>query len=126
MMMSIAAVISVSPMMSDPMYGPNSLKCHQMSGLLETSGTIPSAPGAVILYDPAQRSITTIPMLVARKGKLRSSIHAANRVRPVLPAGENSSLLTLSASPEVGRLMFPPNELVTELPGHRFFLLKCL
>lgn len=48
---------------------------------MKTSGTMPSAPGRVILKDPAQSSITIIPMLPTRKAMLCSSIHAANRTK---------------------------------------------
>src|SRR5215472_548640 len=41
---------------------------------------MPLAPGVVILNDPAQSSITIMPMLMTRKGILRSFIHAANLV----------------------------------------------
>lgn len=86
-MNNIAARISVPPMMSEPRYGPNISKCHQIRGLLETRGIIPSAPGAVILNAPAQRSMTIMPMLVIRKGRLWLVIHVAIPVRVPFAAG---------------------------------------
>src|SRR5215471_1821839 len=103
----MAAVISVRPIKSEPMYGPNNLKCQLISGLLATSGIIPSAPAAVILYDPAQRSITIMPMLVIRKGILRSLIQAANFVKLLSAFFERSAeesgscLSALIACPDV-------------------------
>jgi hypothetical protein len=57
---------------------------------------MPSAPGAVILKDPAQRSMTTIPMLVIRKGIFRSFIHAANLVNLLFASVEVSAENTMS------------------------------
>lgn len=48
---------------------------------MKTSGTMPPAPGRVLLMHPAQSSITVIPMLPTRKAMLCSSIHAANRTK---------------------------------------------
>jgi hypothetical protein len=58
---------------------------------------MPSAPGAVILKDPAQRSITIMPILVTRKGILRSFIHAANLVKLLFAFVERSEENTMSS-----------------------------
>src|SRR6266849_3532545 len=81
MIRRIAAVHSVAPMISDPRYGPKTLNCQLISGLLVTSGRMPSAPGAVILNLPAHSNITIIPMLQTRKGIFRSATTAAIFVR---------------------------------------------
>src|SRR5258708_18139309 len=81
MISRIAAVHSVAPIISDPIYGPKTLNCQLVSGLLVTSGMMPSAPGAVILNLPAHSNITIIPMLQTRKGIFRSATNAAIFVR---------------------------------------------
>src|ERR1700748_698654 len=81
MISRIAAVHSVAPIMSDPIYGPKTLNCQLVSGLLLTSGIMPSAPGAVILNLPAHSNMTIIPMLQTRKGIFRSATNAAIFVR---------------------------------------------
>jgi hypothetical protein len=78
---------------------------------VRNQGNYPSAPGAVILKDPAQRSITVMPILVIRKGIFRSLIYAANLVRLPLAtcerlAGEARSCFSaLIACPDKSRLM---------------------
>jgi hypothetical protein len=69
---------------------------------------MPSAPGRVILKDPAQRSITIMPILVIRNGILRSFIHAANLVKLLVAFVERSAENTFSAfaaCPDVTQLM---------------------
>src|SRR5216683_5433541 len=81
MIRRIAAVHSVAPIISPKIYGPKSLNCQLVNGLLLTSGMMPSAPGAVILNLPAHSNITIIPMLQTRKGIFRSATTAAIFVR---------------------------------------------
>src|ERR1700758_2800798 len=81
MISRIAAVHSVAPIISPRIYGPKTLNCQLVSGLLLTSGIMPSAPGAVILNLPAHSNITIIPMLQTRKGIFRSATNAAIFVR---------------------------------------------
>src|ERR1700745_396932 len=81
MISRVAAVHSVAPIISPRTYGPKALNWKLVSGLLETSGMMPSAPGAVILNLPAQNNITIIPMLQTRKGIFRSATNAAIFVR---------------------------------------------
>src|SRR5271156_814724 len=81
MISRIAAVHSVAPIIFPRIYGPRTLNCQLVSGLLETSGMMPSAPGAVILNFPAHSNITIIPMLQTRKGIFRSATNAAILVR---------------------------------------------
>src|ERR1700747_2388031 len=83
-MINRAAMILVRPIMSEPIIGPNTLKCQPMNGLLETRGVMVSAPGPVILKDAAQSSITINPTLHTRKGISRSVIQAATLVRLLL------------------------------------------
>jgi hypothetical protein len=72
---------------------------------------MPSAPGRVILKDPAQRSITIMPILVTRKGTFRSLIHAANLVNLLFafverPAEDTmSSVSAFVACPDRAQLM---------------------
>src|SRR5260370_31314674 len=81
MISRIAAVHSVAPIISDPIYGPKTLNSQLVNRLLVTSGMMPSAPGAVILNLPAHSNITIIPMLQTRKGIFRSATNAAIFVR---------------------------------------------
>src|ERR1700741_863748 len=81
MISRIAAVHSVAPIISDPIYGPKTLNSQLVSGLSLTSGMMPSAPGSVILNLPAHSNITIIPMLQTRKGIFRSATNAAIFVR---------------------------------------------
>src|SRR5580698_2181452 len=90
MISRIAAVHSVAPIISDPIYGPKTLNSQLVKGLLVTSGMMPSAPGAVILNLPAHSNITIIPMLQTRKGIFRSATNAAIFVKTLFAC----SLLT--------------------------------
>src|SRR5713101_6236134 len=87
MIRRIAAIHSVAPIISDPRYVPKTLNCQLISGLWLTSGTMPSAPGAVILNLPAHSNITIIPMLHTRKGIFRSATTAAIFVRTLSNGG---------------------------------------
>src|ERR1700732_360387 len=96
MISRIAAVHSVAPIISDPIYGPKTLNSQLVNGLLVTSGMMPSAPGAVILNLPAHSNITIIPMLQTRKGIFRSATNAAIFVR---------TLFACDASADVGSVI---------------------
>src|SRR6201981_582934 len=96
MISRIAAVHSVAPIISDPIYGPKTLNSQLVNGLLVTSGMMPSAPGAVILNLPAHSNITIIPMLQTRKGIFRSATNAAILVRTLFAC---SLLLVFALDP---------------------------
>src|SRR5690348_17328862 len=96
MISRIAAVHSVAPIISPRTYGPKTLNSQLVSGLLVTSGMMPSAPGAVILNLPAHSNITIIPMLQTRKGIFRSATNAAIFVR---------TLFACDASADVGSVI---------------------
>ena len=56
----------------------------QLLGAVRNQGSYAFGAGSSLLYDPAQRSIKIMPILVIRKGILRSYIHAANLVKMLL------------------------------------------
>src|ERR1700751_5006594 len=95
MISRIAAVHSVAPIISDPIYGPTTLKSQPVSGLLVTSGMMPSAPGAVILNLPAHSNITIIPMLQTRKGIFRSATNAAIFVRTLFACDASADVVSV-------------------------------
>src|SRR5229473_2810644 len=90
-----AAVHSVAPIISDPIYGPKTLNSQLVSGLLVTSGMMPSAPGAVILNLPAHSNITIIPMLQTRKGIFRSATNAAIFVRTLFACDASADVVSV-------------------------------
>src|SRR5580700_7008893 len=95
MISRIAAVHSVAPIISDPIYGPKTLNSQLVSGLLVTSGMMPSAPGAVILNLPAHSNITIIPMLQTRKGIFRSATNAAIFVRTLFACDASADVVSV-------------------------------
>src|SRR5258708_16057336 len=95
MISRIAAVHSVAPIISDPIYGPKTLNCQLISGLLVTSGMMPSAPGAVILNLPANSNIAIIPMLQTRKGIFRSATNAAIFVRTLFACDASADVVSV-------------------------------
>src|ERR1700747_3359043 len=95
MISRIAAVHSVAPIISDPIYGPKTLNSQLVNGLLVTSGTMPSAPGAVILNLPAHSNITIIPMLQTRKGIFRSATNAAIFVRTLFACDASADVVSV-------------------------------
>src|ERR1700751_2621770 len=95
MISRIAAVHSVAPIISPRIYGPKTLNCQLVSGLLLTSGIMPSAPGAVILNLPAHSNITIIPMLQTRKGIFRSATNAAIFVRTLFASDASADVVSV-------------------------------
>src|ERR1700745_4149883 len=95
MISRIAAVHSVAPIISDPIYGPKTLNSPLVNGLLVTSGIMPSAPGAVILNLPAHSNITIIPMLQTRKGIFRSATIAAIFVRTLFACDASADVVSV-------------------------------
>src|SRR6266481_705242 len=95
MISRIAAVHSVAPIISDPIYGPKTLNSQLVNGLLVTSGMMPSAPGAVILNLPAHSNITIIPMLQTRKGIFRSATNAAIFVRTLFACDASADVVSV-------------------------------
>src|ERR1700758_247143 len=95
MISRIAAVHSVAPIISPRIYGPKTLNCQLVSGLLLTSGIMPSAPGAVILNSPAHSNITIIPMLQTRKGIFRSATNAAVFVRTLFACDASADVVSV-------------------------------
>src|SRR5580704_5232130 len=91
----IAAVHSVAPIISDPIYGPKALNSQLVNGLLVASGMMPSAPGAVILNLPAHSNITIIPMLQTRKGIFRSATNAAIFVRTLFASDASADMVSV-------------------------------